>query len=423
MKHDKLLRIQGAAWREAGLSLVELMVAITIGLLLTGALGALLVHMSSANREQFKSAQQIENGRFAIDLLTNDIRLAGYYGEFADLPSIGSYTAQPDPCDLTLYSTTNVTTSTANSPLAFYIQGYHASSLTAAASVPSSCQTWINSASIKAGSDIIVVRRLDTNALIDPPIATSNTPSITNTTNRPNPTRATPVSGELYAQTTPDELSIQTGAGVEISYPIGKTLASCSTDCASSPPDSERNAANVASTLCQKDYFYTKTVASGTSRCQAAAYIRQLHVHVYFVSPCRDGSGTNGKCTSADDTIPTLKRLELTASGGSKTMTLVPLVEGIEFLKVNYGLDTSSDGAVDSTVTAPSSISDWQNVVMVDIRLLARNSDATAGYTDSKSYDLGNSLTYTPSGTAATYKRHIFNQKIYLQNIGGRRES
>ena len=42
---------------------------------------------------QAKAAQQIENGRFATDLLANDVQLAGFYGEFSTLPSAASFTA------------------------------------------------------------------------------------------------------------------------------------------------------------------------------------------------------------------------------------------------------------------------------------------------------------------------------------------
>lgn len=370
-----------------GLSLVELMVAITIGMLLTGALISLLVSMSRTSREQFKAAQQIENGRFAIDLLANDIRLAGYYGDFGYLPSISGFAAQPDPC--TMIPEGTVTASTTASALAFYIQAYPASSLTTAATVPTQCQTWIDSASIKAGSDIIVVKRLDTIPLLDTPEPATLPKS---------------VYGQIYAQTSDTVLDIQYGAN---NADVTTTV----------------NAKNVATaaTMIRKDF---SQALSGGVRPTVAAYIRKLHVDLYYVSPCSKGSGSNGRCTSADDTIPTLKRLELSTSGGAPTMTVVPLVEGIEFLKASYGLDNVSpaDGSVDAYVAAPSTMADWQNIITVEIKLLARNTESTPGFTDAKSYDLG-SGTFTPNATEAKFKRHLFTQKIYLPNVGGRRET
>lgn len=393
---------------QRGFTIVELMIGVALGLLLTTVLLALFVNVSQSSQEQFKAAEQIENGRFAVDQLATDLRHAGFYGEFSALPSASAYAALPDPCVAPAEG--NVTETTTNSPLAFYVQGYAAATVTGSASVPATCATWIDSSSLKAGSDILVVRRLNTVPLINPPDATSNSPTIPATT-------ATPAAGEVFAQSTPSILDVQYGAGVQIAYPQGKVTGTCLLA-------SEKNAKNVASTLFRKDYAYAQTVAAGATRCNTAAQIRKLRVHVYFVAKCRTGLGTNGNCSGAagEDTIPTLKRLELTTDGAAPTMTLVPLVEGIEFMKVRYGLDTNNDGIIDSTVSTPSSLADWQNVLMAEVRLLARNADASGSYADSKTYDLG-AYTFTPSGSATSYKRHLFTQQIYITNVGGRRES
>ncbi len=62
---------------QAGVSLVELMIAITLGLLATGA--ALAIYLS--NRTSFALVEGVarmqENARFAVDLLSRDIREAG----------------------------------------------------------------------------------------------------------------------------------------------------------------------------------------------------------------------------------------------------------------------------------------------------------------------------------------------------------
>lgn len=392
---------------QRGFTIVELMIGVALGLLLTTVLLALFVNVSQSSQEQFKAAEQIENGRFATDQLATDLRHAGFYGEFSLLPSVSGFATLPDPCVAPVEG--NVVKATTDSPLAFYVQGYDAATVTGSASVPATCATWIDSSSLKAGSDIVVVRRLNTIPLIDPPDATNNAPTIP-------VTAATPVAGEVFVQTTSTTLDVQYGGGVQIAYPQGKATGTCLLS-------DEKNAKNAVSTLFRKDYAYAQTVAAGATRCNTAAHIRKLHVHVYFVAKCRTGLGTNGNCSGAagEDTIPTLKRLELTTDGVAPTMTLVPLVEGIEFMKVRYGLDTNNDGIIDSTVATPSSMADWQNVLMAEVRLLARNTD-TSAYTDTKTYDLG-AYTFTPSGSAAKYKRHLFTQQIYITNVGGRRES
>lgn len=64
-----------------GVSLVELMVATTIGLVLVAGLVTLFANTSSSTNEIDKSIRQIENGRYAIELLSENISVAGYYGE------------------------------------------------------------------------------------------------------------------------------------------------------------------------------------------------------------------------------------------------------------------------------------------------------------------------------------------------------
>ena len=51
----------------SGFSLIELMIAMTIGLLLLAGLTMIFVNSSNASREMQKTSQQIENGRFAIE--------------------------------------------------------------------------------------------------------------------------------------------------------------------------------------------------------------------------------------------------------------------------------------------------------------------------------------------------------------------
>jgi type IV pilus assembly protein PilW len=85
--------------REAGFSIIELMVAITLGLIILGGLAALFANASSARSELERNSRQIENGRFAIELLGDDLRIAGFYGEL-NVRSLGAATVLPDPCSL-----------------------------------------------------------------------------------------------------------------------------------------------------------------------------------------------------------------------------------------------------------------------------------------------------------------------------------
>lgn len=79
---------------QAGLTLIELMITLTIGLIIIGALGMLFIGSSSTRREVETTAETIENGRYAIDVLSRELSLAGYYGTLTR-PAGGSATGIP----------------------------------------------------------------------------------------------------------------------------------------------------------------------------------------------------------------------------------------------------------------------------------------------------------------------------------------
>jgi type IV pilus assembly protein PilW len=184
--------------------------------------------------------------------------------------------------------------------------------------------------------------------------------------------------------------------------------------------DTNRDPATTRLTLHKKDCNPPTT--AGT-----LAPYHQYRTHIYFVA-------NNDK---PGDGIPTLKRAELGASG----FTIVPLVEGIQNLQIEYGIDgvdTTTGALVTPTGTpavytadpdsykacaAATCIGYWRNTVAAKINLLARNTNLAAGYQDSKIYSLG----LNADGSANTvgpfnngYKRHVYVSVVRLNNPAGR---
>lgn len=364
-----------------GFSLLELMTSITIGLLIMAGLASVFVNSSTANKEMKNSAEQIENGRYAIEFLSQDLRHAGYYGELAALPAVPA--AAPDPCAA---PTAGAVSDTSNNALALPVQ------YISAASIPAGCSALLTAANLMAGSDIVVVRRADTTQVNSAGTGTTTT-------------------GIVYIQSTADSAELQYGAGGAIS--------------------NMQNAAAAASTLQRRDF---SVAASGTPPQfpQIAAAIRKYRTHIYFVAPCGTPNGGGSLCTgSADDLgkpIPTLKRLELDAAGA---FTIVPIVEGIEAIRIEYGVDNApvnatdpgtgslvGDGLPDLFVNAPT-VAEMGNTVAARIYVLARNTTASTGYVDDKTYTLG---TYTTTATNDAYKRHVYGAETRVANQSGRRE-
>jgi type IV pilus assembly protein PilW len=380
-----------------GFSLVELMIGLTVGLIVVAGLSTIYANSSRSQTELQKSAAQIENGRYAMEVISNDLHLAGFYGDFANLPPLQSSTmtvpaALPDPC----------TTSTANllAALPLPLQGYDSPSATP-------ISTCLTGANFLSGTDILVVRRASTAVLAS---------------------TATPVTNEIYLQANTDSADIQAGSS-------GSTIGTT------------RKADGGTATIMKKN--------PATGNFDLAADIRKYEVHIYFVAPCSVPNGGGTTCTGgADDNgspIPTLKRLELTSDGTTTVMNVVPLVEGIQNLQIEYGIDDSpnsadlatgfvGDGAPDSYITNPSAaalsttvpatVSNWQNVVAAKVFILARNSNQTNGYTDSKTYCLGSLNSTGTCPTAVTfgpfndpYKRHVYSAQVRLTNLSSRRET
>jgi type IV pilus assembly protein PilW len=167
--------------------------------------------------------------------------------------------------------------------------------------------------------------------------------------------------------------------------------------------------------------------------CLTAAPIRQYHVEIYFVSPCSLPTGAKGVCKSTDPTVPTLKRLELRPAGdptcpvfAEASWCLVPLVEGIENLQIEYGIETSPNpaGTPDTYKTLPAAMAEWAGVVAVRLHVLARNLEQSGGYVDSKTYQLGLNADGTANDATpgGPYKRHAFTEVVRVNNVSQRKE-
>ena len=65
---------------QSGISLVELLIGLVLGLFLTG--GAVQTFMVTKTSYRFSDslARVQENGRFALELISRDLRMTGFFG-------------------------------------------------------------------------------------------------------------------------------------------------------------------------------------------------------------------------------------------------------------------------------------------------------------------------------------------------------
>ncbi|MFM8443318.1 MAG: PilW family protein [Methylococcus sp.] len=332
----------GISRYQRGFSLVELMVALVLGLALVAAVGALSVNTLRSYRVLNLAGGQIENGRYAFKLIRDDVEHAGFWGVF-NPASLSLPSSQPDPCVTSTPPLKNLADS-----VLLPVTGTCAVTLT----------------SKLGGTNTLILLRASS--------------------------RVAPCSEIDDDDKNKENTYIQTIYDTCI---IGKNTSLI-----------KREGSHIeASTVPKPDCSLYSLVKPDDSK----ADIRQFHVRIYYI---RSYSQTG-------DGIPTLMRKDpINGDGAADAM-----VEGIENMQIRYGIDDNRDGFPDRYTTAtapPNSMSDWSNIVAVKIFLLVRDLQATSGYTDTATYDLGG-LSVTPGGA---YHRRVFSQTIRLINPAGRRE-
>lgn len=75
-----MIKSISTAHAQRGLSLIELMIAIALGIFITAGMISLFTNSSQSYRIQENASRLQENGQFAINFLTQDIRMADYWG-------------------------------------------------------------------------------------------------------------------------------------------------------------------------------------------------------------------------------------------------------------------------------------------------------------------------------------------------------
>jgi type IV pilus assembly protein PilW len=337
---------QSGRRRQVGVSLVELMISLTLGLILLAALLTVFANSSAARGELERTSRQIENGRYAIQLVADDLRVAGFYGEL-NVGAMPIPAALPDPC--------STNPAVWNTAVPLHLQGYDAGN-GAPGCMPISA---------KPNSDVFVVRRVKT--------CVAGVGGC-----------EAPAAGRPYMQ-----------------------ASLCNTDASQHVLDV--NGA-VAFPLRRKD-------------CATPAALREYMVNVYYISD-DNGSGQN---------VPTLTRLELNGAA----LVPVPLVEGIEEINVEFGIDTDGDGQPDAYSADPTNYTypgctnctpgnNWANVVTAHLHVLARSVDASPGHTDTRTYRLGLNAVGVPIIVGPKndrYRRNVYSAMVRIANPAARRDT
>ena len=404
---------------QAGFTLVELMISMVLGMFIVLALVTLLINVNRNNSEMTKTNRVIENGRFAVQLLQMDVGHAGFWGGF--VPQFDDLTQTAAPADVP--------------------SDYAPLGPALVTAVPDPCANWTNLA-----TDPLALGAYKAN-FVGIPLQVYEVPETV-----PSPT--VPVCAGLVAKPQPrsDVLFVrhlETCAAGEIGCPalVPNEMYFQVAACGASIPApayvmEQYDAAN-------ENLLFPFRVRG--ANCAAGAYMdkRRVVSTMYYV---RRYASTDG------DNIPTLMRRQFSCASGTCGFGAEDaLIEGVESLRVDLGIDSVSDtGAtltpasfavpvawIDaSNLTQPANRGDGipdayvhcsaaspcnafqlMNTVAVKLHVLVRSENRTAGYSDTKTYQLGGAGAFTPAGDDAGYKRHVFSQTLRLTNISARRET
>lgn len=142
------------ARRQRGVTLIEIMIVLAIGVLIGSALMTLFSQSIQTRNRIERAGQKSESGRYALTHLTAELRLAGFYGEFipsAVTPVLNTL------CSGGVVRTDDLTWSTTtNLPAA--VRGIAAAAVTAGG-VVDGCLTLPDH---RDGTDVLVIWRADT---------------------------------------------------------------------------------------------------------------------------------------------------------------------------------------------------------------------------------------------------------------------
>ena len=395
-----------------GLTLIEILVALVIGLLLIGGAFSLFINNKRVFNENQQTGRLQESARIAIELLTNDIRRAGFIGCHHDITQVTNTINTTHASYDALFAISNVNAS-------FAIEGLVSGTSTAVWQ-PSGINESATGTGIGqriAGADAITIRYLsgefwdvvrdnDPNSgTVQGFMAATNSPLVVSTVDgHPNiGDRANNlVRGELVA----------------VSDCTSTHLFQIGSGCASA------ESVAVIPTCTSADGLVGVTgaqIVPGNNPADLGrVYAENARVRRYIAARYYIANGSYGGPSLFRQTI---RNSTVDAAGNPlANPTLVAqaqeLVEGIENMQILYGVDDVGgvhDGVPDNYLAANAvALANWGDVVSVRIALLLRSIDQNfADNPDEEKYDLLGTI-MDPANLKV--RRRVFTTTIQIKN-------
>ncbi|MEW6703550.1 MAG: PilW family protein [Pseudomonadota bacterium] len=377
-----------------GLSLVELMVALVLGLVLTFGLASVYLSSKTAFVRQGQLSSVQQSVRTAFEYLATDLRMAGHYGCYT-----GSSSAPAQP---------GLSTADLAANFSIGVAGYEYSNATADAyTLTSSTPTNVTTASsweIDAGTgiDTIPVTTIGGAAGLTPG---SDVLVVRSVTGRPMRLTASTVSGSsMFSVEAVSGGKCGSGADKLSGFCTGSygLIANCAKARIFSADAVAAAGAAVNITAGGATNFESGEYAPGT------AEVFPMQTVAYYIKASSSGNGTSLYRRVFDGTV---------AAGVEQE-----LIEGVENMQVTYGRDrlpaADPDGAVDDYVTADEvQAAEWPHIVAVRVSLLIRASDPIeSGLQGLPASAPVNGVVVTFPSAGPKYDRRVFTTTVAIRN-------
>ncbi len=370
----------------SGFSLVEMMVAITVGLVLLTVMSVVYINSKSAAKRQDDLGTIQQGVRTAFEYVAFDARSVGHLGCFTRLPSLNGISGAGLANNFAIGIEGYEFTGTA--PTNTYEMS---SDLEQESSVES---TWANSPGatsptiplaeiaggaglgLTPGSDVLILRGTATGKpvrLTAPIVGGAGSISITDqsTGNCPNG-------------------SANTSGFCAGSFGV---IASC-------------NAAQVFQVATSGATLTLQNTLVGTSNyAQDASEVFPLHTVVYYVKPSSNG------------TTSSLYRRVFDGSQTDVELQEHELIEGVESMQLRFALDTDAepDGLMNGDYVTADAVTNWAQVIAVRVSLLVRSTNAVdASMAPASAPMNGMSMVFPTTGPQ--FDRRVFTTTVALRN-------
>jgi len=348
--------------KQVGLSLVEMMIALAIGLFMTSIIAGLFLNMRSSFRYQEDFARLQESGRFAMEALTRDIRMAGYNG-----------------CG-TLTDFANVVNGGLGDPFLNFqtpVLGYEGGSLPSVLTGAGASNSAPASGSARYRQpipDAIILLGVDSSSEL---VVQSHNPN--------------------SAQIDTSSHSIAAGEILLITDCSHTALFQMTGPSSATKTNVVHNTGTGTPGNCYKFLGASCDYSSKSYQYKPGASLMRVYSNAYFIAPSSSGSGQS------------LWSMSLT---GQTTGTSIAneLIKNVDNMQLKYGLDTNGDRSADQFLVA-NSVADWSKVVAVQASILV-STEKDGISSGPQTYDFDG----TPILAADRRVRKTFTESITVRN-------